>query len=111
MFRIREVIIIFTVEFPYDIGTFVQVNDDMRGQPPHPKECWDDLGDIGTIACYNCVDASRNDDKFVIVVSGYKQAWCGEYLLREIRLLTEEEIEIVKNHCDNMMIDEEDEDA
>lgn len=111
MFRIREVIIIFTVEFPYDIGTFVQVNDDMRGQPPHPKECWDDLGDIGTIACYNCVDASRNDDKFVIVVSGYKQAWCGEYLLQEIRLLTEEEIEIVKNHYDNMMIDEEDGDA
>lgn len=104
-------IIIFTVEFPYDIGTFVQVNDDMRGQPPHPKECWDDLGDIGTIACYNCVDASRNDDKFVIVVSGYKQAWCGEYLLQEIRLLTEEEIEIVKNHYDNMMIDEEDGDA
>ena len=104
-------IIIFTVEFPYDIGTFVQVNDGMRGQPPHLKECWDDLGDIGTIACYNCVNDSKNDYKFVIVVSGYKQSWFGEYLLREIRVLNEEEVEIVKNHCDNIMMDEEDDDA
>lgn len=97
----------FIVEFPYDIGTFVQVNDSMRGESTNPKECWDDLGDIGTIACYNCVDNSKTDDKFVVVVSGYKQSWCGEYLLREIRLLTQDEITIVKNHYDNMFTDEE----
>lgn len=102
---------LFTVEFPYDIGTFVQVNDGMRGESPKPKECWDDLGDIGTIACYNCVDNSQTDDKFVVVVSGYKQSWCGEYLLREIRLLTEDEITIVENHYDNIIRDEEVEDA
>lgn len=104
-------ITLFTVEFPYDIGVFVQVNDGVRGHPPDPKENWDDLGDIGTIACYNCVNDSKTDDKFVIGVSGYKQSWFGEYLLREIRVLNEEEVEIVKNHCDNMMMDEEDDDA
>lgn len=93
----------FTVEFPYDIGTFVQVNDDTRGEPPKPKECWDDLGDIGTIACYNCVDNSQTDDKFVVVVSGYKQAWCGEFLLREIRLLSKEEIQLVKSQVDESL--------
>lgn len=101
----------FTVEFPYDIGTFVQVNNSMGEESPKPKECWDDLGDIGTIACYNCVDNSQIDDKFLVVVSGYKQAWCGEYLLREIRLLTQDEIAIVENHYDNMITDEEVEDA
>lgn len=61
----------FTVRFPYDIGTFVQVNDSRRGEPPKPKDYWDDLGDIGTISCYNCVTNSDEDDKFVVVVSGY----------------------------------------
>lgn len=102
---------LFTVEFPYDIGTFVQVNNSMRGESPKSKECWDDLRDIGTIACYNCVDNSQTDDKFVVVVSGYKQPWCGEYLLRDIRLLTDDEIEIVENHYDNIIRDEEVEDA
>ena len=93
----------FTVEFPYDIGTFVQVNNSMRGESPKPKECWDDLGDIGTIACYNCVDDSQTDDKFVVVVSGYKQPWCGEYLLQEIRLLSPEEVSYVVNHYESLM--------
>ena len=93
----------FTVEFPYDIGTFVQVNNSMRGESPKPKECWDDLGDIGTISCYNCVTNSDKDDKFVVVVSGYKQAWCGEFLLREIRLLSEDEIQLVRSQVDESL--------
>lgn len=28
----------FTVRFPYDIGTFVKVNDSTRGEPPKPKD-------------------------------------------------------------------------
>lgn len=93
----------FTVEFPYDIGTFVQVNNSMRGESPKPKECWDDLGDIGTISCYNCVTNSDEDDKFVVVVSGYKQSWCGEYLLQEIRPLAKDEIQLVKSQVDESL--------
>ena len=80
----------FRVEFPYDIGTFVKIKSNFRETNNE---------DIGTIACYNCVDdePDSNGDQFVVVVSGYKDAWCGEYLVREIELLTEEEIEKVKN--------------
>ena len=79
----------FTVEFPYDIGTFVRIKSNAR-------EVNND--EIGTIACYNCVDDEPdcNGDQFVVVVSGYKEAWSGEYLLQEIELLTDEEIEKVK---------------
>lgn len=69
----------FTVEFPYNIGTFVRVKEDNF---------------IGTIACYNCVtDSEKNDESpFLIVVSGYRDASCGEYSLDEIELLSDEEI-------------------
>ena len=80
-------IIIFTVHFPYDIGTFVRV-----------KEEGSEYEEIGTIACYNCVDSKKDSDgnQFLIVVSGYKEAWSGEYLLEEIELLTDEEIDNIQ---------------
>jgi hypothetical protein len=72
----------FTVEFPYNIGTFVRVKKD---------------NSIGTIACYDCVSDHKDSDgnQFLIVVSGYKEAWSGVYLLDELELLTDLEIDVV----------------
>lgn len=60
----------FTVTFPVNTGTFVKTKD----------------GSIGTIACYQCVSEKDNDDH-IVMVSGYKKAWCGEYLLSELEIL------------------------
>ena len=67
----------FTVEFPYNIGTFVEVK-----------------GMIGTIACYSSVTSEPDEDgyQFTVFVSGYKEPWCRECLLDKIRLLTDEEV-------------------
>lgn len=81
----------FTVEFPYDIGTLVQVNDGSN-EPPKPKTCFDDLGDIGTILCYSHVTTTRFD----VIISGYKQPWWGHYSLSRIRALTDIEVQQVK---------------
>ena len=91
----------FTQTFPYDIGTFVRVNDSKRGERPSSESIVgnDDLGDIGTISCYQCVNDKEDD--YCVMISGYKQAWCGEYLLQEIRLLSQEEIEYVVRHYEN----------
>ena len=93
----------FTQTFPYDIGTFVIVNDDERGERPSSESIVgnDDFRDIGTVACYQCV--TDKEDDYVVMVSGYKQAWCGEYLLQEIRLLSPEEIEYVVSHYESLM--------
>lgn len=81
----------FTVEFPYNIGTFVRIKPSFER-----KDCNDE---IGTISCYNCVADKIDCDgnQFCMVVSGYKESWCGEYLLQEIEPLTDEEIEVIKN--------------
>lgn len=78
----------FTVTFPYDIGTFVRVKKD---------------NSIGTVACYSCVNGKADSDgnQFTIFVSGYKDAWCGEYLLNMIEVLSEEEVKEVKARYEN----------
>lgn len=93
----------FTQTFPYDIGTFVRVSDNRRGEPPSPESIigHDDLGDIGTISCYQCV--TDKEDDYCVMISGYKQPWCGEYLLQEIRLLSPEEMSYVVNHYESLM--------
>lgn len=75
----------FTKTFPYNTGTFVVVDKD-EVNSPDPNLL---LGRLGAIACYNCV---REHDDLVVVVSGYKDAWCGEYLASNIRTATEHEI-------------------
>lgn len=80
----------FTKTFPYNIGTFVVIKDD-NVDWNKPKSL---LGHLGSIACYQWVD---EDDDLMVMVSGYKDSWCGEYLLNEIRVATDEEIETYKN--------------
>ena len=80
----------FTKTFPYDTGTFVLVDLDTYDDKD-PKKL---INRIGTIACYQCV---TEEDVGIVMVSGYKNAWCGEYLLNEIRLATEEEVNIYRN--------------
>ena len=81
----------FTKTFPYNTGTFVIVDEDeININEPETL-----LGHLGTISCYQCVD--EQNDGFIVMVSGYKDAWCGEYLLSEIRLATESEISTYKN--------------
>ena len=82
----------FTITFPYNTGTIVVINKEGIDYSK-PKAL---LGNLGTIACYNCVDERDGDDDFLVVVSGYKDAWCGEYLLSDIRLATESEIDTYK---------------
>lgn len=83
----------FTITFPHNTGTFVIVNEEGIDYDK-PKSL---LGHLGTISCYNCVDDRDDDEKFLVVVSGYKDAWCGEYLLSDIRLATDSEITTYKD--------------
>ena len=76
----------FTKTFPYDTGTFVLVDFDTYDDKDQKKL----INRIGTIACYQCV--TEKEDVGIVMVSGYKNAWCREYLLNEIRLATEEEV-------------------
>lgn len=80
----------FTKTFPYNTGTFVVIKDDSVDWNKSKAL----LGRLGSIACYQCVD---EDDELMVMVSGYKDSWCGEYLLNDIRLATEKEIETYKN--------------
>lgn len=80
----------FTKTFPYNTGTFVLVDLDTYDKKD-PKKL---INRLGTIACYQCVD---EEDELMVMVSGYKNAWCGEYLLSEIRLATEEEVNVYKD--------------
>lgn len=87
---IEHIDIGFTKTFPYNTGTFVVVDkDDVDISKPESLR-----GHLGTIACYQCVD---EDDDLIVMVSGYKDAWCGEYLLKDIRLATESEISTYKH--------------
>lgn len=74
----------FTVELPYDKGTFVKIINPLfkRKQPI----------EVGTIVGYNV--CSPTD--ITVYVSGYKESWFGEYMLSEIELMTDEEIEQLK---------------
>lgn len=75
----------FTKTFPYDTGTFVLVDLDTYDEND-PKTL---LYRLGSVACYQCVSES---DECAVMVSGYKDCWCGEYLLSEIRLATDIEV-------------------
>ena len=80
----------FTKTFPIDIGTYVIVNTDGIDLT-NPKEL---VGRLGTVACYQCVD--ETDDEEIVMISGYKDSWCGEYLLSEIIIATEEQVNLYR---------------
>ena len=80
----------FTVTFPVDNGTHVIV-DHEGVDLSNPKNL---LGRFGTIACYQCV--TNYDKDYIVMVSGYKDAWCGEYLLSKVLVATDEQIEMYK---------------
>lgn len=61
----------FTVTFPVDTCTKVETPD----------------GLIGEISCYQCVDGKENDDDYIVMVSGIKEPWCGEYLLSKLKIV------------------------
>jgi hypothetical protein len=69
----------WTVTLPYYIGTFVKI-------PANPRYSTKTL--FGQIVGF-CV-FSQTD--ITVYVSGYKESWGGEFLLREIELMTDEEI-------------------
>lgn len=81
----------FTKTFPYNTGTFVLVDLDTYDEND-PKKL---INRLGTIACYQCV--TQEYDELIVMVSGYKNAWCGEYLLSKIRLATDEEVNTYKD--------------
>lgn len=60
------------ITLPYAWGQFVKLKDNS----------------VGTISTYTVVR-----DGVLAWVSGYKDSWCGEYLLEEIKPLTKEEAE------------------
>lgn len=80
----------FTKTFPYDTGTFVVITKRCE-KINTPKDL---IGRLGSIACYQCV---TNRDEYAVMVSGYKDCWCGEFLLEDIRLATEDEVKLYKN--------------
>ena len=76
----------FIREFPYNTGTFVVVDLDSYDE----NDSRTLLTRLGSIACYQCVN---EDDELMVMVSGYKDSWCGEYLLNELKVATEEEVD------------------
>ena len=88
----------FTVTFPVDIGTFVIV--DHEGiDLTKPTSL---LGRLGSISCYQSVDQD-NDDDYIVMVSGYKDSWCGEYLLSEVLIATDEQIKAYEKQIGNII--------
>lgn len=79
------------VNFPVDVGTFVII-DYIDVDFNNPKTL---LGKIVTISCYQCVDNRQLDD-FIVMVSGYKDNWCREYLLSKLVLASDEVILMYK---------------
>lgn len=70
----------FTVELPYDIGTFLKV-----------KNAYGKVEYCGTVAAYTVTD-----DGWLVWVSGYKQPVGGECLPEQVEPMTAEEIDILK---------------
>lgn len=73
----------YTVELPYNKGTFVKIIS------PYFDI---DRSNIGTVVGYSVFSPTD----ITIHISGYKDSWCGEYLLDDIRMMTDEEIEQIK---------------
>ena len=69
----------FTITFPVDIGTFVITDTSVDLNNPNNLK-----GNLGSISCYQCVDDKEDD--FIVIVSGYKDSWCGEYLLSKLKI-------------------------
>lgn len=68
----------WTVNIPYDIGTFVKIS-----------KPWDGRDVIcGTIVGF-CVFSPTD---MTVFISAYKEAFCGEFLLKDIELMSDEEI-------------------
>lgn len=85
----------FTVTFPVDTGTFVIVDhEDVDLSDPKNLR-----GRFGSISCYQCV-AKDDDDDHIVMVSGYKDAWGGEYLLSKVLIATDEQIEMYKKEME-----------
>ena len=75
----------FTVNFPVDTGTFVITNyKDVDLSKPETL-----LRRVGTIQ-------ESDDNSFIVMVSGYKDAWCQETLLDWLHIATNEEVELYK---------------
>ena len=68
------------VDLPYDYGTFVKVKNEKTGN-----------FDCGTIVAYMV-----SYDGWCVWVSGYKEAWCGEFLPEDIELMSQSEIDKLK---------------
>lgn len=64
------------VELPLDIGTFVREKD---------------TNFIGTVNAYTVFS-----DGYLVWVSGYRNAECGEFELEELEVLTEDEIKEIE---------------
>lgn len=79
----------FTKVFPVNIGTFVIV-DHKDVDLTNPNVL---LGRFGSIECYQCVD-DEDDNEYTVMVSGYKDSWCGEYLLSDVVIATEEQVKM-----------------
>ena len=81
----------FTVTFPIDIGTFVITNYkdiDLTNSKSR-------LGRLGSISCYQYVtERDTNANVFLAMVSGYKDVWCGQYLLRDLIVATDEQVKM-----------------
>lgn len=79
----------FTKTFPIDTGTFV-----IRGDEAVDASNPDSLrGRLGSIACYLDVAKDNDDDDYIVMVSGYWDSWCAEYLLSELTMATDEQVE------------------
>ena len=74
----------FTIELPYDIGTFVKITEPLFERKKSLL--------CGTIVGYSVFGQTD----ITIFVSGYKEPWCGEYMLSEIEIMDESEIKKLK---------------
>lgn len=80
----------FTVELPYNIGTFVKITKPLFERKNVPKTLF------GTVSGYTVLG-----DEYAVWVSGYKESWGGEYLPSEVSPMTDIEIEKLKGVYDD----------
>lgn len=76
------------VELPYKIGTMVKVIE-KDFERENLIEKYKPL--YGSVVAYTVT----SETEYLIWVSGYKEAWSGEFLQKEIIPLTEAEIEML----------------
>ena len=69
----------WTVNIPYDIGTFVKIS-----------KHWDGRDVIYGTSVGFCVFGPTD---MTVFISAYKEAFCGEFALNEIELMSDEEVE------------------